>query len=381
MRDPHVVALHYKLDTGPQLAFNNPPPIDWDADTFSLRLDNGALCVKMKDHFATVEDGRLAVESSLRSWEIAANLENGPGSVRFTFEHPDVIDLALLPPGSQRIGTVTGSLQVQCVSTVTLTTTRNHYPAFPRTFQASPNVVTMWGRYEGYLAGREPLPSMAYMCLTVLEASTGRKKGKRPAAAKQYKVHLDVLNTLGTLTSERGDAATARKVVAGRVLQPLSDTEIAWVKDVVRALICRVGEWEVNHHADHNGVVLQVVDSFVGLTHRITVLYAFQIRVGQISKMKLLTPSITRRNLKVRRMRERRQKPSDQPFQPTPYLHSPSPSPTIDTVLRLAQEPLPDDPAKRDALMEREGDRAIPAAQAKHGANYRTVLEHVSMGK
>jgi hypothetical protein len=55
MRDPHVVALHYRLEAGPHLAFRDPPPMEKDTDPFSLRLANGQLRIEMKDHFATAE--------------------------------------------------------------------------------------------------------------------------------------------------------------------------------------------------------------------------------------------------------------------------------------------------------------------------------------
>ena len=248
MRDPHVVALHYRLETGPQLAFRDPAPVDEEAGAFSLRLDNGELHVTMKHHFATVEDARLVVEPYLRSWEIATGLDNGPGAVRFRFDRPDVIDRAPLPPGSHRIVTVTGSLQVQCVSTVTLTTTRNLYPAPPRTFQASPDVVAMWERYEGYLAGKEPLSGMAFHCLTIVQQSVGGPQPRRQAALR-YAIEYDVLSRLGYFASEVGDARTVRKRVPGQTLRPHTPAETAWMEAVVKRLIQRVGEWAADPNA------------------------------------------------------------------------------------------------------------------------------------
>ena len=67
MRDPHVVALHYRLETGPQLAFNSPPPVKRERDSFSVCLANNQLRVVMKDHFATAQAARLEAEPYLRS--------------------------------------------------------------------------------------------------------------------------------------------------------------------------------------------------------------------------------------------------------------------------------------------------------------------------
>ena len=246
MPDPHVVALYYRLETGRQLAFNEPTPLEKVADAFSLRLANGQLRVEMKDHFATADAARLKVDPYMRSWEIATDLKHGPGAIRFRFESPEIIDRDPPPPGASVVVQLEG---VSCVATagvVAVVVTSKQYPDPPDRFVASPDVETMWLRYSGYVAGKEPLLSMAYMCLTVLEASTGKAKRKREAAAKRYTVDIDVLKKLGALTTERGDAATARKVEAGRPFQPLSDTETTWVKDVIRALIRRVGEWRAD---------------------------------------------------------------------------------------------------------------------------------------
>lgn len=256
MRDPHVLALYYTLETGPHLAFHDPPPVGRETESFKLHLDNGQLLVAMKDHFATEDEARQEVQQYLRSWEIATDLKDGPGAMHFQFERSEVIDHNPPPPG-------TGELQAQSAHIAAtgfvpiLKVTRRSYPDPPDSFTASPDVLTMWGRYEGFLARREPLLSMAYMCLTVLEASTGKKRRSRKAAAERYGVHPDVLDKLGELTSERGDASTARKVTPGRALQPLSDVEARWVKEVIVALIRRVGEWEANRNAQRPQVTMK----------------------------------------------------------------------------------------------------------------------------
>jgi hypothetical protein len=92
-------------------------------------------------------------------------------------------------------------------------------------------------RYHGYRDGREPLLSMAYFCLTVLEANAGG----RSAAARKYRIDKAVLHKLGELTSRRGDLATARKATAG-VAAPLTGPETAWLEVAVKTLIWRLGD-------------------------------------------------------------------------------------------------------------------------------------------
>ena len=71
-------------------------------------------------------------------------------------------------------------------------------PEPPHGFALSPGVEVMWNRYRGHPAGRAPLPSMAFFCLTVIEASilrpasaAGRNIRARTArreAAAEYRV-------------------------------------------------------------------------------------------------------------------------------------------------------------------------------------------------
>ena len=97
----------------------------------------------------------------------------------------------------------------------------------------------MWNRYEGYKAGREPLASMAYMCFTVLVAGAGERK----AAAEQYGISMNLLDTLARLTSEVGDELTVRKMPKHGKLWPHTDAEKIWIEAVIKALIQRAGEW------------------------------------------------------------------------------------------------------------------------------------------
>lgn len=87
----------------------------------------------------------------------------------------------------------------------------DQYPNPPEKFVASPLVVEMWNRFQGFLAGKEPLPAMTQYCLDRGEKSTGVSEGRRRAIASLYAIDLEVLRHLGYLTSEVGDAQTGRK--------------------------------------------------------------------------------------------------------------------------------------------------------------------------
>lgn len=236
MRDPHVVALHYKLETGPQLAFHAPAPVVRDTTAFSLRLDNGALCVELRDHFATAEAARREVEPYLRSWEIVTAIQYNGRAMRFVFDRAQVVDRPPPPPGSAALEAMAAEL-VGVGNATTLQVTRRQYPNPPDCFVASADVVSMWDRYEDFLAGKERLTHVAWWCLTTITRSSGSTQ----RAAARYAISHNVLATLARL-AHVGDEKTARKRFPGQVFQQHTPAEIAWMQAAVRRVVLRVGE-------------------------------------------------------------------------------------------------------------------------------------------
>ena len=84
-------------------------------------------------------------------------------------------------------------------------------------------------------AGREPLQTMAYFCLTVLQMHGGRA-----GAAARFGISQGVLATVARLSTEAGDVATARK--ASPQLRALTAEEQGWLEAAVKAMIRRAGE-------------------------------------------------------------------------------------------------------------------------------------------
>lgn len=237
MKDPHVVSLTYRLEVGKSLHFNNPPRLDHETEHFTVSLEDGALVASMKEHHPTVKSAQERVGPFLRSWELDNELQHGANAMRFVYETAEVIDRNPPPPGASRSIQAADGISVSVSGVAAeMSVGKAAYPPPPSTFVASPDVITLWNRFQGYLEDKEPLPAMAYFCLTVLQA---RGKG-RTGAAKLYQVHEDVLHKLGELTSDRGDDTTGRKFLPSRA--PLAPQEAGWVEDVVRALVRRVGE-------------------------------------------------------------------------------------------------------------------------------------------
>lgn len=246
MNDPHVVSLQYRLDeAGGQVLYRNPPPISWNTPDFDAELVDGRLTCTLKRHFATVSDAKTLVDGQLRVWEIEAALRREYREFHFVYEKPDIVDRNPDPAGPSEASARVSQFAIETAISVT---TRDTYPNPPAGFHLDPNVTTLWNRYEGYLAKREPLQAMAYFCLTMVEyelpSSEKRRhtSKKRTAASKKYNIELAILDKLGELTSAKGDVATARKFEA--MLQMLSEKEELWIRAAVKALILRIGEYD-----------------------------------------------------------------------------------------------------------------------------------------
>jgi hypothetical protein len=237
VKDPHVESLIYRVETEGTLHFQHPRPLDHQTLAFDLRVEDGRLTMTMKDHYASRDEAREAVKSFLEGWEIDWALRNGGRrEMKFVYEKANLVDREPRPPGATVINLEAGD-SMFVGGEVLVVVNVSAYPAPPSAFRVSPDVETLWNRYEGFMKGKEPLLSMAYFCLTVVETVYG--KGNRRDASKALQIDPKVLNKLGELT-ERGDAATARKVKPGPA-RLLSGAELAWVDEAIRVIIRRAG--------------------------------------------------------------------------------------------------------------------------------------------
>jgi hypothetical protein len=233
MRDPHVVELRYRIEVDSTVTFDGPPPVEDETSEFRLRLENGIAHFRLKEHFSSVEAAKNVVDKYIRAWGIDMALNYGSREISFIFENAEVIDRNPPPPGSPQVIEVTAKGSGLSSGSATVHMTRHQYPKPPKLFRVSPEVETLWQRYEGYRKGQEPLLAMAYFCLTAIEASDdGREE-----AAKSLRISRDVLSKLGNLTANRGDEKTARKVLPRKALTPLSPQEAAWIEAAIKVII------------------------------------------------------------------------------------------------------------------------------------------------
>ena len=239
MNDPHVERIRYRIVFDDSVDYDDAPDVVEDTPEFQMLVSGGTVVFEMKKHFSSISEARAIVEEYLRRWEVLIGLGCGLEELTFSYRDADVIDRA--PSLNNKEVVISG--KVAMARTLALNAeihvSRKRYPSRPSRFSRSLDVETMYHRYGAFKQGQEPLTSMAYMCLTVAEASAGG----RQEAAERYQTHPNVLGKLGELSSTRGSLLEVRKAPKHGIYLPLTPKERKWIEAVIRALIRRVGEW------------------------------------------------------------------------------------------------------------------------------------------
>lgn len=235
----HVSAVRYQFVPPDIVQYENPPPVQWETEAFCMRLEDGIARFEMKEHHCSEETARDRIDKYLREWEIKTVLEFGHPGIGFEFIEAEVIDRVsppdLLHPVSAKF---TISFETLGPSPVR----KEQLPDPPNDFVISADVNTMWLRYQGYRKRREPLASMAYACLTLLDSSVKASPSRRQRAADLYRIEYQILKTLGRLTSTVGDDRDARKLESGRVRRSHTAAEKTWIDAAIRRVILRAAE-------------------------------------------------------------------------------------------------------------------------------------------
>jgi hypothetical protein len=239
MPDLHVVALIYRLQPSDYISYAKPPPRVFENEIARFHLEKDQLRCEMKLHVATSEEARALVDPILRDWEMEVELARGRGELRFTYENAEIIDRTPPTPGTIRGHVMVALQDALLVSTgnVSCHITRKNYPEPPVGFHLTADAESILLRFRGYKAGREPLLSMAYFCLTVAESAAGKRK-RRSNAAKALGISERVLSKLGDLTTKRGDRANARKAQSSA--EPLTRRESAWIEATIKQLVLQL---------------------------------------------------------------------------------------------------------------------------------------------
>jgi hypothetical protein len=238
VNDPHVERLYYTIASGsPQISYSDPEPMKFTNQLGSFSLAGQSLEFVPSEHFSDEDQARAVVERFLRDWELATDLRENPGAIRFAFERAQVIDRSPPLPGEPiTLYLKTAGLSLM-MGTLTVHLTQRRFPEPPQSFLGTTDVELGFRRWSRFREGKEPLPAMAYFVLKLLET----RAGDRHRSGELFGISHAVLNTLGRL-SQKGDALTARKVKPGRDFDDLTGAETSWLDQVVRRILLRMGE-------------------------------------------------------------------------------------------------------------------------------------------
>lgn len=238
MNDPHVIALFYHIKHGDSVDYSNAEPFIREEKAFRLEVKDKQVRFELKDHYASEEEARKAIEHYIRTWEFTVGLDRGPGCFRLRFDLAQIKDRNPTP----------GVVEVSCTARAGAPTARISatvdlfaYPPPPSGIKLTPDVQTMYDRYMGYRQGREPLTGMAYFCLTILESSTKKncKKNHRMVAAEMYGIEPKVLNDIGHLSSNKGGQQARKAEGKGN---DLTAQDHRFLEKAIKAVIRRVAE-------------------------------------------------------------------------------------------------------------------------------------------
>ena len=236
MNDPHVAALIYKIEHGQSVDYRKAQPMDHEETGFSVKVADQQVRFEFKEHYAAEDVARGAIEDYIRAWEFGAGLKNGPDYFKLKFDYAQIEDRKPTP-GVVMVHARPARFEVT-VGKVTCVVSPGCYPPPPSVMLITPDVQTMYDRYMGYRQGREPLTTMAYFCLTILERST-KKNHSREVAAETYGIKLEVLNKIGHLSSEKG-GQQARK--ASGTNNNLTAQDRRFLEEAIKAIIRRAAE-------------------------------------------------------------------------------------------------------------------------------------------
>ena len=255
MNDPHVEALIYMVEHDRSVRYKDETLVEFERPKFRVKLEDGRARFELKEHYATPREARAVVQPFIEQWEFEEALRIGPGQFALSFDRAVVVDRQPTP-GVHSVWA--GPIRWHFALSTPQVTVSGPYPQ-PPSEQAmdiyDPDVQTMLHRYTGYRQGHEPLPSMAYFCLTMLEYRfTGNSGGSsRDKAAEHFRVDRDVLNHIGRLTGDKvgKGGRGARKAIDGKgIPEDFSPEEQLFLAGAIRHLILQAARVAAPPDAD-----------------------------------------------------------------------------------------------------------------------------------
>ena len=237
MNDPHVDALIYRIQHGDHVDYKNAGTRTASYVNFDVEISSKSARITMKSHYATWEEARLAVEPTLRAWELDQALEYGPRTIEFIYERSEIVDRAPVP-GHYSLMAEPLHFKVES-GTPKLTVNFGAFPVPAQNLARNEIVDHMFERYCLYKQGGTLLADAVNFCLTSLATPCGGAK-KIP---EHYRVHEKVVSKIGDLAANKGgrEARKGKGVVAA-----YSDVERQWLEAAMIVLIRRAAEVAFN---------------------------------------------------------------------------------------------------------------------------------------
>ena len=226
MNDPYVLALFYRVDHDNSVDYSNTKRLCRKEPEFRLEVETEMVRFEFTKHYATENAARKAVEDYIRAWEVDAGLRGGANCFKLKYDRAQIEDRNPTPG----VAVVHGSplrLEVT-ISEAVPTLSPADYPSPPSRLKITPDVQTLYDRYMGYRRGKEPLTTMAYFCLTVIELSPTKKDFSSGVRRK-----------IRHLSSGKG-GQQARKA-DGRD-SDLTDQDIRFLDEAIKAVILRAAQ-------------------------------------------------------------------------------------------------------------------------------------------
>ena len=235
---PCVKSLHYIVEHDPSIDYSRAEPLCRQEPSFDVSVEDEKVCFTMKQHHPTEAEALDAVSAYIAAWEFEAGLKHGLNKFHLRFEYADIEDRN---PNTGKVYLRARPIRVHVtMGAAQATVGEPYYPSPPTTaVTLSPDVRSMYDRYLGYREGREPLPSMAYFCLTVLEMPRRFRGGARKKAAKHYRIDKTVLDQLGKLSSTKGGVGARKEEGIHLEFTP---EERCFLEETVKAIIRRAAE-------------------------------------------------------------------------------------------------------------------------------------------
>jgi hypothetical protein len=115
---------------------------------------------------------------------------------------------------------------------------RNNYPPPPNAFISTEDVEQAHYRWRNLTSGKEPLQSMTYFLVTLLERRAG---GDRTKATKIFKISKPVIKTLARLSSDKTHGLDSRKAAFTDSANEITDGEVNWLNVAIPKIIFRLG--------------------------------------------------------------------------------------------------------------------------------------------